>query len=256
MSQIQLNYASLLFWNIFELIHWKILFLVNKVTISEGSTEILREFVFLNKFEKGKSGGKFGFVKTTVFDQTYKRGQILTKTVFFLKISDIQPNSASLLFWSILGGNSLKTSLFCQKSDFLRKEHWNTQKFFFLNKFEKGQILTKIWICLNNFFYQTSKRWQILIKNVFLLKVSHIQLNYAFLLFWSIFVEIHRELLFLVKKVTSQKEAQNYLESWFFSISLKWGKSRGKFRFVVNNPFCSKQKNRTNIIKNCFSPQN
>ena len=30
------------------------LFLVRKVTISEKSTEILRRFVFLNKFEKGQ----------------------------------------------------------------------------------------------------------------------------------------------------------------------------------------------------------
>ncbi len=31
--------------------------------------------------------------------------------------------------------------------------------------------------------------------------MSHIQLNYAFLLFWSIFGEIRRELFFLVQKV-------------------------------------------------------
>ena len=33
-----------------------------KMAISERSTVILRKFVFLNMFEKGKSGGKFGFV--------------------------------------------------------------------------------------------------------------------------------------------------------------------------------------------------
>ena len=30
--------------------------------------------------------------------------------------------------------------------------------------------------------------------------MSHIQLNYAFLLFWSIFEEFHWKILFLVKK--------------------------------------------------------
>ncbi len=34
-------------------IHRELLFLVQKVTISEKSREILRKFVFLNKFEKG-----------------------------------------------------------------------------------------------------------------------------------------------------------------------------------------------------------
>ena len=34
-----------------------------------------------------------------------------------------------------------------------------------------------------NVFDQTSKREQILVKIVFLLKVSHIQINYAFLMF-------------------------------------------------------------------------
>ena len=39
---------------------------------------------------------------------------------------------------------------------------------------------------------------EILKKIVFHLKVSHIQLYYALLLFWSILGETHRELLFLV----------------------------------------------------------
>ena len=32
--------------------YWKLLSLVKKVTISEQSSEILRKFIFLNKFEK------------------------------------------------------------------------------------------------------------------------------------------------------------------------------------------------------------
>ena len=53
MSHIDLNYAFVLFLSIFGEIHRKILFLVKKVTISERSSELLRKFVFLNKFEKG-----------------------------------------------------------------------------------------------------------------------------------------------------------------------------------------------------------
>ena len=41
-----------------------------------------------------------------------------------------------------------------------------------------------------------------------------------------------------------------------FLLTLNRGKPRGKFGFVLNNTFCSNQKNGTNINKNCFSPQN
>ena len=51
MSHMQLNYAFVLFWTIFGKIHWKIVSLVQKVTISVRSSEILRKFDFLNKFE-------------------------------------------------------------------------------------------------------------------------------------------------------------------------------------------------------------
>ena len=65
------------------------------------------------------------------------------------------------------------------------------RKFYFLNKFEKGQIQMKILIFLKSVFDQTSKMGQILTKKNFLLKMCHIQLNYSFVLFLSIFGEIH-----------------------------------------------------------------
>ncbi len=55
-------------------------------------------------------------------------GQILTKTVFLLKLSHIQINNAFLLFFKHLGGNPQRSSLFSPKSDYLRKEHRYTQK--------------------------------------------------------------------------------------------------------------------------------
>ena len=73
---------------------------------------------------------------------------------------------------------------------------------------------------------------EILIKTVFLPKVSHIQLNYDFLLFWSIFVEIHRELLFLVKKVTISEKSTEILRKFVFLNMLEKGKSWRKFKFV------------------------
>ena len=57
---------------------------------------------------------------------------------------------------------------------------------------------------------------EILTKIVFLFKVSHIQQNYGFLLFWSILWEIHRELLFLVKKVTISERCTEILRKFVF----------------------------------------
>ena len=57
---------------------------------------------------------------------------------------------------------------------------------------------------------------------------------------------------FQSKKWLSQKGAEEYSESFFFLTSLKRGKSWGKFGLDVNNPFCKKQENGTNINKNFF----
>ena len=58
------------------------------------------------------------------------------------------------------------------------------------------------------FLLSKNKREQILKKKFFSIKLSHIQLNYVFILFWSIFVEILWKLLFLLQKFLSQKETQ------------------------------------------------
>ena len=46
---------------IFGEIYRELFFLDIIVTVSEKSTEILKKFVFLTMFERGKSRGKFGF---------------------------------------------------------------------------------------------------------------------------------------------------------------------------------------------------
>ena len=121
-----------------------------KSDMSERSTEILRKFVFLNIFEKGQILRKIGVCLNNFFYQTSKMVEILTKTVFLLQVRHIQPNYAFLLFWSIFG--EIQRTSFLVKKVTLTKEHWITQNFFFLNMFEKGKILRKIWFCLNNFF--------------------------------------------------------------------------------------------------------
>ena len=78
--------------------------------------------------------------------------------------------------------------------------------------------------------------------------------TYSFLLFWSIFGEIQWKILFLVKKGTSQKLARKYLEILFFLISLKRGKSWGKFGFVWTTVLNQPEKE-TKSNKNCFPPK-
>ena len=128
MSHIQKNYAFLLFWSILGEIHRELLFLVQKVTISEKSTEILRKFVSLNKFEKGQIQRNFWICLNECFEEISKMREILTKTCFS---PQSEPHTAKLCFSVVLKhfrGNSQRTALFSSKSDYLRKEHRTTQK--------------------------------------------------------------------------------------------------------------------------------
>ena len=68
----------------------------------------------------------------------------------------------------------------------------------------------------------------------------HIQQNHAFLLFWIIFVEILRELHFLVKIVLSQEWALKYSEVLFF-LNFWKGQILRKFWIFLNNFFWSNQ---------------
>ena len=106
------------------------------------------------------------------------------------------------------------------------------RKFVVLTMFEKWQILRKIWICLNKCFYQTIKRAKILTKTVFLPKVRHKLINYATLLFWSIFEDIHRELLILVKKVTiSETSTETHRKFVFLTM---FGKEQNLLKILIS----------------------
>ena len=91
------------------------------MAISERSTEILRKLVFLNMFVKGKPYIKFGFVKTSPFDPTSKKCQILTKNVFLPKVSHIQLNYAILFFFEAFSGKLTENFSFYSKK-------WLSQK--------------------------------------------------------------------------------------------------------------------------------
>ena len=159
-------------------------------------------------------------------------GRIITKNLFFsVKWATYKLNYAFLLFWSIFG-EIHRELLFLVKKVTISEMRTNTQKFVFLNIFQMGKVLRKIWICFKQNIYDfTSKRGQVLTKTVFLPKLSPLQLNYAFLVFWSILGEIHRELLFFVKKVTISARSTEILRKFVFLKSLKRGKSWRKFGF-------------------------
>ena len=161
MSLIQLNYAFLLFWSIFGEIYRELLFLVQNLTFSEKSPEILRKFVFLNKFEKVKIKRKIWICLNNFFLIKPEKGTNINKNSFS---PQNEPHRAKQCFSVVLKhfwGNSQRTSLFSpsQKVTISEKSTETLRKlcFFFLTSLTKGKILRKIWICLNNFFDQTSK---------------------------------------------------------------------------------------------------
>ena len=146
------------------------------------------------------------------------------------------PHKAKLCFAVVLknfGGNSLKTSLFIPKIYYLRNKLRNTQKDYFCQQVWKGEKSEEILdLVETTVFVQSSKMGQLLTTNVSLHKISHIQLNYAFLLFWSIFGLIHWKLLFLVQKVTISERRTEILRKFIFLNKFERGKPRGKIGLV------------------------
>ena len=98
-------------------------------------------------------------------------GQILTKTVFLLKMSHITAKLCFPFVLKLFSGKVTKNSLISKKKWANPEEN--------LNLFKQPFLIKPVnW---------TNTK---LPKTVFLLKMSHIQLNYAFLLFCSVLGEI------------------------------------------------------------------
>ena len=91
---------------------------------------------------------------------------------------------------------------------------------------------------------------------VFLPKVCHMQLNYAFLLFWSILGEIHRELLFLVKKLIISERSTEIHRKFVFLNMFEKRVNPEKNLDLFKQLFLIKQvKGEQILTKTCFSPQ-
>ena len=147
-------------------------------------------------------------------------------------MSHILLNYAFLLFLSILG--EIHRELFFLEITVTISEKSTEilRKLFFLTMFETDNLEENLALIKQIFFKQTSKRGYILTKTVFLFKVCHILLNYAFLLFWSFLGEIHRELFFRNIKVTISEKSAKILRKIVFLTMFERGKSIGKLGFV------------------------
>ena len=145
------------------------------------------------------------------------------------------------MFWTILGNIHREPLFLVKKVTLSEKRTEILRQFVLLPMFQKGQILRKICICLNNYFLLNQKKEKTLTKTVFLPKVSHILLNYAFRLFWSIFGEIHREIFFLIKNVTISEMSTEILRKFFFLTMLEKGQILMKIWICLNNFFWPNQ---------------
>ncbi len=151
----------------------------SKMELSQKEDEEYSEIIFFNKSEKGQILRKILILNgTTFFGQTSETGQILTKTVFLLKISHKQ----LLSFFAVLKffhGNWLKNFHSLKKCDCFRLNLRITQKVIILKQVWKRENPEKIFDLMETtfFFGQTSEMGQILTITFYLLKMSHVQLN-------------------------------------------------------------------------------
>ena len=143
-------------------------------------------------------------------------------------------------FWAFLG-KVTENFLFQSKRWLSQKGALKYSEIIFLNMFQNGKILRNIWICLNNCFWSNQLKGTIINKDFFLPKVSHIELNYVFLLFWSIFVEIHQKIIFLDKNLTISERSNEILRMFVLLNMLEKRQILRKIWICLNNCFWSNQ---------------
>ena len=114
-------------------------------------------------------------------------------------------------------GNFIENFLFRHKSDYLIETRTEILcKFVFLTMFEKWQILRKIWICISNFFWSNQLKTININKNGFSPQSKPHTAKLYFVWFWSILLEINRELFFLDIKMTISETSTEKLRKFVF----------------------------------------
>ena len=120
-------------------------FLFKKRQSQKADQKYIKSLFYSTSLERGKSRGKFGFVVningTNINKNCFSPQNELhiTKLCFSVVLKHFLADSLKLLFLVKIVTISERITEILRKFDFL-------------NKFEKGQILRKIWICLNNYF--------------------------------------------------------------------------------------------------------
>ena len=108
------------------------------------------------------------------------------------------------------------TKFFCCFDLFLQK--WQGQKCVFLIKLSHIQLHLAFLLFWSIFTEINKKNCLLGQKSVFLIKLSHIQFNLAFLLYWSIFTEIDQKLPFISKKCFSHQIEPNTAKLSFSAV--------------------------------------
>ena len=186
----------------FEAFWWKFnenLSFYSKNWLSQKDAQKYLQSLFLStSLKRSKSRGKLGFVVKKIFVQSIKSWTNINKNCF---PPQNEPHTAKLFFSVVLKhfrANSLKTSLFSQKVTILGRSTEVLRKLFFLTSLKRGNPEENLDFFKQLFFIKPVKEENIN-KNSFSPIMNHIQLNHAFLLFWSILGEIYWKLLFLIK---------------------------------------------------------
>ena len=130
-------------------------------------------------------------------------------------MSHILLNYAFLLFWSIFGKIHKEPFFLDKKLAISETSTEIIRNMFFLPCLKRVNTEENLDLFKQLFLIKPIKGDKKK-KKKFLLKVSHILLNYAFLLFLSTFEEIHRELFFLVIKVTIVETSIEKLRKFVF----------------------------------------
>ena len=204
------------------------------------------KFVFLKIFENRQTLRKIWTCLNNCFWSNQWNGGYINKNSFS---PQSKPHTAKLCFSVVLKhfrGNSQRTSLFRPKSGYLRKEDRNTHKVCFSwhvwkweNPDENLDVFKELFLIkpLKGDKYQKKKNFP---------QSEPYKLKYVFLLFCSIFAEIHRELLFLVQKFTISGKSTELLRFVFLNM-FENVKILRKNWICLNNFFLSNQWKRKNI---------
>ncbi len=189
----------------------------------------IQKWFFSTSLKRGKSLGKYWFWMEQLFLSNQWNGTNIDENGF---PPQNNPFTAPQLFccFEVFSRKLTENFAFISKMWLFQIEPKNySESYFFPTSLKKGKSWEKFWFDGNNFFL--SNQWKgagIKKQTFFLLKIRHIQLNYTFLVLWSIFAEIDWKLLFLGQKRDHLRKklrnTHNLIETPFFVKPVKWDK--------------------------------